>query len=394
MCSLTAVCLWGGNSIFSYEGFPIQYYGRDVYSLGMGDTGSSDIFRYNTGYANPAQNNQDNKTLFGTGMIFGYTNYKSKTDGVQQSFRDDALDFPYFSVSVPIKKHRIGFQFMSHANGVVKNQTLIDENTFERQEADKYIYRADLLYSYRINNLRLGVSANYFLGHSNRVFEQTSSQNTMPTTESLHQSFKNPTFSLGMVQSVKDHAVGAYATFPVRLDGEQTWSSFHSSAETQATHYDLPLLIGLGYAGLVLPELKVSADYTYESFKETDNNLRDGWKAGLGIAYEPEIDRKKHWYQKIPVRAGYSMRLLPFKCNGEYVDENTLSAGISIPLKSDVNRLDLGFQYTTRGVLDTHNLQDSSYLFLIGFTGFDIIGKAIDRTAPREIPKAEEIQQW
>lgn len=88
------------------------------------------------------------------------------------------------------------------------------------------------------------------------------------------------------------------------------------------------------------------------------------------------------------------MRLLPFKCNGEYVDENTLSAGISIPLKSDVNRLDLGFQYTTRGVLDTHNLQDSSYLFLIGFTGFDIIGKAIDRTAPREIPKAEEIQQW
>jgi hypothetical protein len=50
--------------------------------------------------------------------------------------------------------------------------------------------------------------------------------------------------------------------------------------------------------------------------------------------------------------------------------------------------------YQTRGSLDTHNIQDTSYMMLIGFTGFDIISKAIDRTAPREIPKAEELQQW
>jgi hypothetical protein len=388
-----AASLWGGNSIFSYDGYPIQYYGRDVYSLGMGDTGSSDVFRYNTGYANPAQSNTDNKTLFGTGLIFGYTNYKSKYNNEEQSFRDDSLDFPYFTVSIPVKRHRFGFQFLSQANGVVKNQTRIDSLTIERQETDKYLYRADLIYSYRYKNLSLGLSGNYFLGHDNRVFEQTSSSNTVPTSESMKKNYKNPSLSFGAVQSYHDHAFGAYATLPVKLEGEKKWTSFINSGDTEDTSYELPLTIGMGYTGLIAPEIKVATDYVYETFAETDENLRDSWKAGFGIAYEPEVARKRHWYQKLPLRAGYSLRALPFKSeNGEYVDENTFSAGFSFPLKGDINRIDLGFQYQTRGSLETNNLQDRSFMMLFGFTGFDIISRAPDRTAPREIPQAEDIQ--
>ncbi|HOA30122.1 MAG TPA: hypothetical protein PKL34_08765, partial [Candidatus Cloacimonadota bacterium] len=104
--ALSALSLWAGNSIFSYYGFPVQFYGRDIYSMGMGDTGASDMFRYNTGYANPAQSNRNNKSLFGTGIIAGYTSYKSEYQSTTRKFRDDALDFPYFSVSVPILRHR------------------------------------------------------------------------------------------------------------------------------------------------------------------------------------------------------------------------------------------------------------------------------------------------
>jgi hypothetical protein len=386
--------LWAGNSIFSYDGYPVQYYGRDIYSLSMGDTGSSDVFRNNTAYANPAQSNIDNKTLFGTGMVFGYTGYKSKYNGNENSFRDDSVDFPYFSISIPVKKHRFAFQFASYANGLVKNQTMIDSLTIESQEVDKYLYRADLVYSYRYKNLNLGISGNYFLGHDNRKFVQSSSENTVPSSETLEQNYKNPSISVGFVQRYNDHAFGSYATLPVTLKGERIWSSFHSSGEAENSSFDIPLTIGFGYTGLMLREFKVAADYTYEAFSETDANLRDGWKLGVGVAYEPNTARKRYWYHKIPLRAGYSRRALPFKVNGEYVDENAISAGFSLPLKGEVNRLDLGFMYQTRGSLDTHNIQDTSYMMLIGFTGFDIISKAIDRTAPREIPKAEELQQW
>lgn len=391
---LTAISLWAGNSIFSFDGYPVQYYGRDIYSLGMGDTGSSDVFRNNTAYANPAQSNLGNQTLFGTGLVFGYTGYKSRFNDSENSFRDNSADFPYFSISIPVKKHRFAFQFASYANGMVSNQTMIDSLTIERQEVDRYLYRADLIYSYRYKNLSLGISGNYFLGHDNRSFEQSSSSNTVPTSEHLEQNYKNPSVSFGFVQNYHDHAVGSFVTLPATLKGDKKWSSFHSSGETEDCSYDIPLTISFGYTGLILPELKVAADYSYEAFSETDDSLRNGWKMGVGIAYEPDTERKRYWYNKIPLRAGFSRRALPFKSNGEYVDENTISAGLSLPLKGEINRLDLGFMYQTRGSLETNNLQDSSYMMLIGFTGFDIISKAIDRTAPRDIPEAEELREW
>ncbi len=387
--------LWGGNSIFSYDGFPIRYYGRDIYSLGMGDTGSCDIFRYNTGYGNPAQNKRTNKTLFGTGVIFGYTKYKSDGPAGEKSFRDDSLDFPYFSISVPVKQHRLGFQFNSFATGLVTNQTIsMPDSTLELQEADKYIYRADLIYTYNYRDLSLGISGNYYFGHDNRSFDQIDPNATVPTMEKLKKDFKNPTLSFGAIQTYKDHAVGAHATLPVTLQGESKWSSFHSSEDPEDYEYELPLTVTLSYSGLLGNELKLASDFTIERYSDITQNYRDGWKAGLGIAYEPKAGRHKHWWKRLPIRAGYSYRELPFKSNDEYVNENTISAGLSIPLKSEINRLDLAFQYQIRGSLDSNNLQDSAFMMMLGFTGFDIITKDVDRTAPRYIPEAEELQQW
>ena len=95
VCAISA-----GNSIFSYDGIPLRYYGQDIYSMGMGDAGSSDIFRVNTGYANPALNHTPNRALVSTGIMFGYTTYKSDENGTRK-YRDNSLDFPYFSINLP-----------------------------------------------------------------------------------------------------------------------------------------------------------------------------------------------------------------------------------------------------------------------------------------------------
>jgi hypothetical protein len=386
--------LWGGNSIFSYDGFPIQYYGKDIYSLGMGDTGASDVFRYNSGYANPAQSNRSNKTIFGTGIILGYTNYESQYQGQTRSFRDDALDFPYFSVSVPLNNHRFGFQFNPFANGVVKNQIMLADSTMEYQETDKYIYRADLIYSFNYRDLSLGISGNYYFGHDNRTFEQLSEDVTVPTTESLRRNFKNPTLSWGAIQTYHDHAIGLHATLPVTLQGKSKRSSFHSTEESEDYEYELPMMLSFSYTGILNQELKVATDFCFETHSEISDELRDGWKVGVGLAYEPELGRKKHWWQRIPLRAGYSYRELAFPSGGEYVDENTISAGLSLPLKSEINRLDLAMQYQVRGSLEANQLKDSAFMLMLGITGFDIITRAPDRTAPREIPEAEDIKKW
>jgi hypothetical protein len=126
--ALTAVLavvglLGAGNSIFAYDGIPVRYYGNDVYGLSMGDTGSADVFRYNSGFANPALHNSSNRTLLATGLLFGFTRYQSEDNaGNRRSFVDNSLDLPYFSLSIPVKKHRLGFQFNSYASGLVNNE--------------------------------------------------------------------------------------------------------------------------------------------------------------------------------------------------------------------------------------------------------------------------------
>lgn len=392
--ALIAFSLWAGNSIFSYYGYPVQFYGRDIYSMGMGDSGASDIFRYNTGYANPALSNRSNKSLFGTGIIAGYTTYKSEYQGTDRSFRDDALDIPYFSISVPVLRHRFGFQFNSYASGAVKNQFVYPDSTIERQESEKYLYRADLIYSFNYKNLNLGLSGNYYFGHDNRTFEQSSADNTIPTKESLLQSYKNPTLTLGALQSYQKHSVGLHLTLPVTLEGESTRSSTHSTEEPVEITYDLPMQYALSYTGMLLPQLKVAVDANYESYAQIEDALRDGIKLGMGVAYEP-LKAQKRWWKSIPLRAGWWYRELPFQDNqGAYIDEMAYTAGLSLPLKNDVSRVDISLQYLSRGSLEENKLSDRSLMFLFGFTGFDIFSKAADRTAPREIPVAEDIQAW
>jgi len=393
--AILAFSLWAGNSIFSYYGYPVQFYGRDVYSMGMGDSGASDIFRYNTGYTNPAQTNRDNKSLFGTGIIAGYTNYKSEYQGTERSFRDDALDFPYFSVSVPVKKHRIGFQYNSYASGVVNNQYAYPDSTIERQESDKYIFRTDLIYTFSYKNLNLGISGNYYFGHDKRTFEQTSATNTVPTRESLLRSFKNPTLSFGALSSFDKHSVGMHLTLPVTLEGESKRSSTHTTEPAEDYTLDLPLQYAVSYTALPMPQLKVAVDANYEMYSEVDESYRDGIKLGLGLAYEPEKGQK-YWYRGIPLRAGLWYRQLPFKDarNNADIDEMAYTMGFTLPLKNEVSRVDFALQYLSRGSLEENKLSDRSLMFSIGITGFDIFSKAPDRTAPRDIPIAEDLQAW
>jgi len=73
------------NSIFSFDGLPVQYYGNDVYGLGMGESGTGDLFRINTDYLNPSVASTSNQVTFSTAVSLGYIRYKDK----DSSYRAD-----------------------------------------------------------------------------------------------------------------------------------------------------------------------------------------------------------------------------------------------------------------------------------------------------------------
>ncbi|PKN78650.1 MAG: hypothetical protein CVU48_07765 [Candidatus Cloacimonetes bacterium HGW-Cloacimonetes-1] len=388
------ISLFAGNSVFSYYGSPYQYYGNDMYSMGMGDAGATDIFRNNTGYANPAQFNTSKQSLFSTGMLFGYTKYQSDVNGTQK-FTDNSMDFPFFSMSIPVRNQRFGFQFNSFSSGLDKNQIAIDSlGITEKQSMDRYMYRADLIYSYNIKRLHLGASANYYFGHDTRTFEQTGSYGVFNTKEKLENAYKNPTFTLGAIQAFDKLSIGAYFTMPVTLKGDQIRSSIHEVEPAVDYEHKLPAMISGGFTYLPTPQLKISTDLNYEQWSDTNCNYDDSWRLAVGIAREPQKSAARKKIMDLPMRVGASYRTLAFKGpNDSSIDEYSASCGISVPLKKENNCIDLGFKFTNRGNLSNNNLQDTSYMLLLGFTGFDFLTKQADRTAPRYIPEAEVLAE-
>lgn len=386
--------LYAGNSIFSFYGTPYQYYGNDIYSMGMGDAGATDIFRNNTGYANPAQYNLIKQSLFSTGLLFGYTKYESNTNG-SQKYTDNSMDFPYFSMSIPYGKQRFGFQFNSFASGLVKNQVALDTLGFtEKQTMDRYLYRADLVYSYCIKGLHLGASANYYFGHDTRTFSQTGTYGVFDTKEQLSNSYKNPTVTIGAIQGFDKLSLGAYYTMPVTLQGDQVRSSIHEVEPSVDYERKLPSVLSAGFTYLPVPLLKIAGDVYYEPWSSVDDSYTDSWKVALGVAREPQNPGSSKKFYDVPTRVGMSYRTLAFKGpDNSDISEYSASCGFTIPLKKENNSIDVGFKYLKRGSLSSNSLQDSSYMLMLGFTGFDFLTKQADRTAPRYIPEAEELAE-
>ena len=401
--ALTAVLavvglLGAGNSIFAYDGIPVRYYGNDVYGLSMGDTGSADVFRYNSGFANPALHNSSNRTLLATGLLFGFTRYQSEDSaGNRRSFVDNSLDLPYFSLSIPVKKHRLGFQFNSYASGLVNNEGSFTSGGFqvtERQKMDRYLYRGDLFYNYKLGNYSLGLSGNYYFGHDVRSLDQEAGYAPYNTHEELSRSYKNPSLTLGAMASYQKLSLGGYYSLGTVLKGESIRSSLHTTEAAIDYKYELPHQAGFGLSYLPLKEHKLNFDAYYEAWNQVNPEMDDAYRFGIGWAYEPQPETRESYWSKIPLRGGLSWRHLPFMVEDSAVEEYALSLGLSFPLKRDINRLDLGFQVLNRGSLAQNKLSDLSFMMMLGLTGFDIIGKASDRTAPRDIPEKEELNEW
>ena len=387
------------NSVFSFDGMPQEYFGYDVYSMGMGNTGIADVFRINVNYTNPSLLTTANKVTFGTAVKAGYIKYQDS----QTSFRDDGLHFPYFTFAVPINSHKLGFCFNDYSSGNLdvekSNEVLIDGSNYETTEEYKIesnIYRASLLYALKNEYLNVGISVDFYLGHRIKYWELDFSDgdlNDVKYEKELR--FKNAGISVGFNKKWDKIALGLSYRSNSSLYGDHiNRFRFVPYADTLDTNikdlYKIPQMIsgGLTYKSDVM---KYSFDIHYELWDGCDvyQNEQNSLQAGIGIAYDP-ISGYGEWYQRIPVRTGYSYRELPFKKNNSLIREHNFNLGFTLPLKATGKKIELALEYVMRGDKSTHGIQDRAVMFSIGVKGFDFFTKRRRKTAPRDIPEADK----
>ncbi len=398
MFLLTAVLLTG-NSIFSFDGMPLEYYGNDVYGVGMGETGSADLFRINPNFHNPSLAATTNNVLFSTATSLGYMWYK---DSDNNEFRDDGIYMPYFAMAIPIKNHRFAFSFNSIASGNIENSKELEfisfNDTLQYSEINRLstsLYKADMVYAYKSSIVNIGVAMNYYLGHRIRYWKLDFEDNDYTDAKyEIEKIYKNPGFSVGLSKKIGKVSLGAAYSSHVKLEGGITYKYGHTPyADTLSLVddflFEVPAQLSGGITWKFMEKYKASLDGYYQIWQDTESYDKNTLKFGLGFAYDP-LSGYGSWYEKIPLRIGGYYRELPFDVNNEKIIEKAFTFGSSVPLKSPNKKIEFAVTYTMRGDVDKHGLSDESLMFSFGITGFDIFKKRYKRIEHREIPKADE----
>jgi hypothetical protein len=390
-----------GNSVFSYDGMPLQYYGNDVYGMGMGDTGNADLLRINPNFSNPSILVSTNKVLFSTAASLGYMWYEDQYN----SFRDDGIFLPFFQIAVPISDHRFGFSFNAMSTGNLENERetqwtsssgdSLSLNYSEINRLESTVYKGDLIYAYKNSILNIGASVNYYLGHRVRYWELDFDNSSYTDTKyEIEKLFKNPGFTVGVSKKIGNLSVGTFYSSKVKLEGDVEFKYAHSPyADTLSLAddylFEVPAKISGGFSFKFMEKYKLSAEGYYEMWEDTRQYDKNTFKIGAGLSYDP-LSGYGEWYERIPLRFGGYMRELPFNKNNEKIMEQAVTFGTSILLQSSNKKIELAVQYLQRGELSKNTLEDTSLMFTIGITGFDIFKKRLRKIEDREIPKADK----
>ncbi|MCF7913219.1 MAG: hypothetical protein K9M99_11865 [Candidatus Cloacimonetes bacterium] len=402
---LTGVYLLA-NSVFAPLGTPLHSYGNDVYGLGMGNTGISDLYRINCNQDNPSLLVTANNVTLSTAVNMGYFWYKSDTD----SFRDEALYLPYFTLSVPIRNHRLGISLSSLYSGnlytgksgisFTAGDSLVYDEIIRKTED---VFRTSLHYAFKNRYLNLGVSLIYYFG--NQVNYWSLDFDSSSYTDSKYEYEKNYSglgYKLGLSRTFGNVSLGASYEPSVDLSGDMVYRyNFGNEEDTLKTSdklYKIPENINAGITYQFSNTLKLNLEGNITNWSATGMEYDDGinnsgeytdsWRIGTGLSYDPVAGYGK-WYERIPFRFGGSISKLPFKYNNKELQEMTLTTGSTLQLDSPGRKLDFALRYVYRGNSEHSGYRDESLQLIIGVTGFDIFKKTPKRTGEREIPKVD-----
>lgn len=394
-----SIAVLGANSVFSFDGMAEQNTGADVYGMGMGETGSVDLFRVNQNISNPSVMVSANKVLFASGVSMGYSWYEDTTG---ETYRDDGLYFPYFSMIVPLQNHKVGFHFGTYLSGNLKNEMESiwsldgeDLNYVQKNQIRRNIFKVELLYAYKWNVLNLGIGGHYYLGNQRQRWDAEFEDSAYDDVKyELEQDFKNPGITLGVSKKLEHISLGVTYTSASKLEGETIyWFNHFPGGDTldvaEETLFETPQIINGGITWRFSERYKISVDANYELWESTDTYEENTLKAGLGFAYDP-LSGYGQWYERIPLRVGGYTRNLPFTRNDASIRENAVTMGFSIPLKSPNKKIEFAAKYFARGDVDEHDLAETGLEFTFGFSGFDIFKKRTKNIEHRDIPKADK----
>ena len=140
----------------------------------------------------------------------------------------------------------------------------------------------------------------------------------------------------------------------------------------------LPLALRAGGSLAIGARLKVGTDVLWRDWDAYDGRLYGlsgadpvvgERRIGAGLEFSPH---QPLWWGRTAYRLGASRATWPQRVGGEELHETGVHAGVGVPLRSGMGRIDVGFEFARIGNLDDNGARENVWRILVGFSGQEV----------------------
>lgn len=169
-------------------------------------------------------------------------------------------------------------------------------------------------------------------------------------------------------------SVGAVWTSPTSLSiKKQVDYAFRTENDISEGTAKTPFVQEYGLNFRPSPSVMVLADISMANWGSVSTkdalgaNTTNTFRYAAGIDVNPSKKLYDSFFKKVSYKLGFNAGTLPFlDVKGEKVQEQYVTAGISIPYNAFNSMLDMSFEYGTRGTLDKNIAEEKVFRFVFG----------------------------
>ena len=160
-----------------------------------------------------------------------------------------------------------------------------------------------------------------------------------------------------------------------RLLGEPRFDTI-AHIEMDDERLSLPGYYGFGVFARLNTSWAAGIDYQWQNwedfrFLDKPDTFNDSYRVAAGVRYRPVPETFPTFFHRMQYSAGLRYGQSYFMPLGETLNEFGISFGTTIPIRGSLSALNIQFEYSRRGVADTHPMEENFYRLNIGINIYE-----------------------
>lgn len=360
------------GSLYGHFGIGERQYAVSARSLGMGGVNLALFDEFTLSRWNPAQWSNISPVRINLRSL---TSYNSVTEGTSSIF----TDFNGFSMGIPMgSKFTVGgsiYPISTSRYGLSQSGTTNGEAWNLAIKGNGGISSFGLGTSYQINDrLSIGIKNDWLFGMKEQEsVTEFDNSNLESSIFIKSNSFGGTLLTIGFFTNSNKLKYAGSITMPLKITVIKKITYTTISPEiSPKEEIDYPTEFRLGFTYDLDEQYKIGLDYQRSDWSSFDSDFN----GKFGIAYDifggierKMSPRKKNLFKKLAIRSGFTIRrLYTGGLEKSFITEKALTFGIGLPTHDGKEIIDVGFSYGLRGSNDNSTIEETTFLFMLGFS--------------------------